>query len=98
MGFLYQNSVSRHATTSIKGSKDADDRLIFKQIWSQKWLIGLAPRASQNWSKILCDVTPREPLTQIKKIFSIQIRRLAEPVKDLNSSLDKSAGELWPEM
>jgi len=40
MFFLTHNSCSRHARRSIKGSKDADDRLV-----SKIWLIGLAPRA-----------------------------------------------------
>jgi len=44
-GLLSHNSGSRHARRSIKGSKDADDHLVSKNILSQKILIGLAPMA-----------------------------------------------------
>jgi len=43
----------------------------------------------------LCDVPPRETLTQIKLVFLIETRRIAESIDDLNSSLIVSAGELW---
>ena len=35
-GVLGQNSSFRHAETLIKGSKDADDRLVSKKIWANK--------------------------------------------------------------
>jgi len=43
-----------------------------------------------------CDVHPRKAHTQNEKcvFFSMSIRRLAESVKGLNSSL--AAGDLWP--
>jgi len=35
MGFVGYNSGSRHARRSIMGSKDADDRVVFKKSLSQ---------------------------------------------------------------
>jgi len=42
----------------------------------------------------LCELLPGEALTQIKKLFLIEPRRLA--VEGLNTSLAAAAGELWP--
>ena len=42
----------------------------------------------------LCEPVPGEPLTQIKKFFSIEPRRLAASVEGLNNSLAIAAGEL----
>jgi len=52
MGFWGHNFGSRHARRSIKSSIDAEDHLVSKKKFEpKKWLIGLAPRASQSWSK-----------------------------------------------
>jgi len=42
---LNHNFGSKYARKSIKGSKDAEFRLVSKKSWSNKWLIGLASRA-----------------------------------------------------
>jgi len=42
---------SRYAGKPIKGFKDFDDSLESKKTSAQKWLIGLVPRAKQNWPK-----------------------------------------------
>jgi len=44
--FLSNSIGSRYARKPIKGSKDSDDNLDSKKNLSQKWLIGLAPRAT----------------------------------------------------
>jgi len=46
----------------------------------------------------LCDVSPGEPQSQIKKNFLIETRRLSASVEGLNSSLAIAAGELWPKV
>jgi len=64
MGFLSYNSGSRHARRSIKGSKDAEDHLVSTKTEPNIWLIGLASKARQNWSKsqkhALFVTSPRE--------------------------------------
>jgi len=71
--FLGHNFGSRHARRPIEGSIVVDDHLISKTILRKKWLIGLAFRTSQSWSKIqkhpLCDHPTGELQIQIKKIF-----------------------------
>jgi len=54
MGFLGHNFGSRYVRRSIKGSIDAGDHLVSKKTLSLSpfWLIGLASRDSQSWSKI----------------------------------------------
>jgi len=42
----------------------------------------------------LCEPLPGEPLTQIKKSFLIEPRRLAASVEGLNTSLAAAGGEL----
>jgi len=71
MGFLSHNSGSRHARRSIKGSKDGDSHLVSNTILSQKiahWIGVQGQSYLVKNSKItpLCDVCPREPLTQMK--------------------------------
>ena len=39
---------------------------------------------------------PENSKLETKNFFSIEIRRLNESVKGLNSSLAQSAGDLWP--
>jgi len=52
MRFLGHNFGSRHARRSSKGSIDAKDHLVSKKKFEPKfWLIGLASRARQIWSK-----------------------------------------------
>jgi len=42
----------------------------------------------------LCEPLPGEPLTQIKKCFVIEPRRLAASIEGLNTSLAAAGGEL----
>jgi len=72
-GFWAIISGYRYARRSIKGSKGVDDRLVSKKILSQKWLIGLAPKARYSWSKIqkhvLFVTSPREKPKPKSNIF-----------------------------
>jgi len=59
----------------------------------------ICAQSQLNWVKnsktcLLCDVTKRKSLTQIKQLFLIETRRLAESVDGLNSSVAIVAGEL----
>jgi len=92
--FFCDNSGSKYAR-SIKGSKDANDRRVFKKGLSQN-------NSSLDWrsgpdkvSKHALSVTsPRENSTPKSNNFLIETRRLIESVDSLNSSLAQSAIEL----
>jgi len=103
MGFLGHNSGYGHSRRSIKGSIDADDRLVSTKILSQKMVLWIGAQGLVKLVKYLntcplCAVTKRKPHTQIKYLFLIKARRLAESMGGLNSSLAVAAGGLWPKM
>ena len=73
MGFLGHNFGSRHARRSIKGCIDADDHLV-SQVWAKILAHWIGVQGQSKLVKIsktppLCDVPPREPLTQMKYFF-----------------------------
>jgi len=84
MGILGHNFGSRHARRSSKGSIDAGDYLVSKNV-SAKISTKTPP---------LCEPVTGKPLTQIKTLFLIEPRRLAASVEGLNNSLAIAAGEL----
>jgi len=99
MAFLVHNFDSRHARRSSKGSIDAGDYLVSKTSFSQNfglldWLPGPVKVGQKTKKLPLCEPVPSKPLTQIKKIFLIEPRRLAASVEGLNNSLTIGAGKL----
>ena len=99
MGFLGHNFGSRHARRSNKGSIDARYRLVSKNSLSQKMAHWIGVQGPSNLVKKpktpqLCEPTPGEPLTPIKKFFLIEPRRLSASVEGLNTCLAVADGEL----
>jgi len=99
MRFLGHNFGSKHTRRSSKGSIDAGDRLVFTKRLSQNfgpldWRPGPVKGGQKNEKPQLCEPLPSEPLTQIKKFFLIEPRRLAASVEGLNNFLAIAAGEL----
>ena len=75
---------------SIKGSKDAGDRFVSKQILSQKWTNWIDARSQVNLVKKAktcphCGVTNRKPQTQITKKNLMENRGPAESAIGLNT-------------
>jgi len=99
MFFLGHNFGSRHARRSSKGSIDAGDYLVSTKSFSQNlgplyWRPGPVKFGQKNENTPLCEPVPGEPLTQIKKFFFIEPRRLAASVEGLNNSLAVAADGL----
>jgi len=99
MGFWGHNFGYRHARRSSKGSIDAGDHLVSKKSLSQDfgpldWRPGPWKLVKKTKTPPLCEPLPGEPLTQIKKIYLIEPRRLAASVEGLNNSLAIATGEL----
>jgi len=99
MEFLGHNFGSRHARRSRKGFIDAGDHLISRQSLSQNfgpldWRPGPVKVGQKPKTPPLCEPLPGEPLTQIKKFFLIEPRRLVASIEGLNNSLAIAAGEL----
>jgi len=99
MGFLGHNFGSRHATRSSQGSIDAGDYLVSKKVWAKYFVYwigvqGPSKLVKKTKTSSLSEPVPGEPLTQIKKIFLIEPRRLAASVEGLNNSLAIATGEL----
>ena len=98
---LGHNFGSRHARRSSKSSIDAGDYLVSRKSLIQNfphWIgvQGLSKLVKKTKTPPLSETLPGEPLTQIKKFFLIEPRRLAASVEGLNNSLAIAAGELQP--
>jgi len=98
MGVLGHNFGFRHVRRSSKGSIDAGHHLVPKKSLRQNfspldWRPGPVKVGQKTKTPPLCEPLPGEPLTQIKKFFLIEPRRLAASVEGLNNSLAIAVGE-----
>jgi len=99
MEFSSHTSGSRHARCSIKGSKDADDRLVSNKILSQIMAHWIGAQGQVNLVKNsktcpLCDVIKRKNKPKSNDFLKIETRRRAASIDGLNTFLVLSTGEL----
>jgi len=85
MGFLSHSSGSRYARRSIKGSNDADDRLVSKQTLSQKMARWVGAQGqvklfkTENPPKNIFSSKPEDLPKPPQKIFSSKPEDLPNP-------------------